>query len=876
MKNFILKIFTCFLLSSFLTRSYSQSLYRVSEDEKTSNATLIVEGKVIDQKSFWNRQHSMIYTSNAVEVYKIFKGSTLKDTIEIVTQGGSIDNAYIEVTDLLALSKNDMGVFYCQANSIGLRSPDSKNILYDVYSSAQGFLKYDHISGSANAPFVKYANIERDLYKDIQTKTGRSFENRKPLNKFSSGLKTNRLATPMAPGITSFSPAIVNAGAVQDVANNELTINGSGFGTPTGSAAVLFDDANDGPGGSFISTAASSPLITSWTDTQIKIKVPTRAGTGNFYVQDASGVLSASGGTLTVLYSILTAVFVSGGTFVKEINLMDDDGLGGYTVVYSTSTLGSGVDLDASAAKFSFQRALNTWKEICGFAVTEGGTTTNQIVDPTDGINTIMFDNSNTGNAALPAGVLGVCYSSSGMCAPVATNAAQSLGFDIVIRNNGYSVGSTSFTLGPCPPASSSMSDIDMEMVLLHELGHAIGLGHVIDGYQGTWPNVNPGKLMNYAVVNGVKRSTPDYSAKAGADYSIAQQGNAYCFGWSELVPLTKSVESKDDCPLTFPSTATAPGTVVTFDLVHATSNRFVDPQYTVINCTGIGTGVTNTAFYALKTGAGSVVSLSVSGYTTTPASQSSCSVAGVELALYAVSSCPSGQAFPAPIACRTFNANGALADFTGLAANTNYLIMVDGIENTKASFSLTFAGGSLPINIKDFTGEVKDFYNHLKWKVDFAKDVKSIFIEKSANGSEFERIAQVSESLITHGGEFKDLRPFIFDNYYRLAILNMDGTVEYSKVLLLKRSDALLINVFPNPANEVIRVDINSQLPGKYSIKLRNSLGQDMMSREVVVRSLREQVSFNVKHLSSGFYHISIYDEKMEIVATRSIKIKK
>ena len=39
---------------------------------------LIAEGKVIEKKSFWNNEHTMIYTANTIEVYKLFKGNLVE------------------------------------------------------------------------------------------------------------------------------------------------------------------------------------------------------------------------------------------------------------------------------------------------------------------------------------------------------------------------------------------------------------------------------------------------------------------------------------------------------------------------------------------------------------------------------------------------------------------------------------------------------------------------------------------------------------------------------------------------------------------------------------------------------------------------------
>ena len=41
---------------------------------RTERSELVIEGKVVGCRSFWNENHTQILTSNLVEVYKIFKG----------------------------------------------------------------------------------------------------------------------------------------------------------------------------------------------------------------------------------------------------------------------------------------------------------------------------------------------------------------------------------------------------------------------------------------------------------------------------------------------------------------------------------------------------------------------------------------------------------------------------------------------------------------------------------------------------------------------------------------------------------------------------------------------------------------------------------
>lgn len=855
-------LFTGLLLACcFLNKASAQALYPVSLDEKVQHSTLITEGTVISKSSFWNPAHSMIYTSNKVKLHKIFKGDMQPEYIEVLTHGGTVGNEQIEASDLADLAVGESGLFFCYPNSINLKNPANNVLLWDIYSSSQGFVRYDLSSKIADAPFAKYNSIVAELYPTVTQKVGRSFIDVD--QQFVVGL--DPLPQTEALSITSFSPTSVAAGATNSPATNLLTITGTDFGNPAGSAAILFDDANNGTGGTAFTVLYNDPLVVSWTNTQIQVRVPSRAGTGTFQVRDELGALSAASAVLTVNYSILTAAFTG---FTGESTLMNDDGSGGYTILYSNSTLGGGTDLDASPTKATFQRALNTWKQINGFNVTEGGVTTTQQINPGNGLNVVMFDNTNTGNAVLAAGVLAVCYSFNSTCTPVGSFPVRKTEFDIVIRS-GVSAGATTFENGPCYPNASG-ADIDMESVLLHELGHALNLGHINDNYQfisGSYPQVNPGKLMHYAVLSGVARRTPDWSAYTGAQYAITPRGFnvGTCLAPNaEMTPLATTTEPKDECPGSFPSTATGNNTLVSFDLVHATSNKNVDPQFTAVNCAGTGTPVTNTAFYAIKTNTTGTLDITVTGYSTLPASLPGCTNAGVKLALYQVSNCPTGQAYPAPVACRTFNASGALTSITGLAANTNYLIFVDGNYATKATFNLLLNGTALPVRVSNFNGAVKAAYNDVFWKLDIASTVKTVTLQSGNDGINFTDAYQQTPAFSSNhlDGGFQDF-DIADKKYYRLKMINVDGSVEYSSVLLLRREiKTNTVIISPNPANDHVNILMNRDKAASLTINLIDATGKKLFTKTQIAVPGNQTIQLNnLEKLSSGNYIIQIWD---------------
>ena len=152
---------------------------------------------------------------------------------------------------------------------------------------------------------------------------------------------------------------------------------------------------------------------------------------------------------------------------------------------------------------------------------------------------------------------------------------------------------------------------------------------------------------------------------------------------------------------------------------------------------------------------------------------------------------------------------------------------------------------------------------------------MKAVLLEKSEDGSRFEKTADVTQSLVRKKGDFSDFRPFATNNYYRLAVHNLDGTTEYSKVILLKRNDDFRVSVFPNPATNIVNVEVNStSKKGRYSIRLRNNLGQEVLRTNLIATGTRQKTEFNVDQLAPGMYQVSIYDQQEKLVKTTSVTI--
>ncbi|TAK41324.1 MAG: T9SS type A sorting domain-containing protein [Saprospiraceae bacterium] len=293
------------------------------------------------------------------------------------------------------------------------------------------------------------------------------------------------------PTITGFGPTT----AMVAGDNQILTITGTNFGvyersgnpTVLGTrSSVLFTNGDVGasdPG----TIAASDDDIISWTDTEIKVKVPSvdyqapagvggTAATGGFFVRNRCNNSASSeidllnnpgfnNGELNIAYSLANARITADGP-ARKLGLRNDNGINGsqdgYVFAFGTKVTGPNVNINI---KDAFNGGLNVW---CGvtnirFKTQQASASTN-LSTPVDGENTITVEplsNSSTGEAGM---VQGSAYF------PINCQATQAN------ENGGYIL--TDIDIRVAPDFAQNGTQARAVEAMTHELGHAHMLNH--------------------------------------------------------------------------------------------------------------------------------------------------------------------------------------------------------------------------------------------------------------------------------------------------------------------------------------------------------------------------------------------------------------
>lgn len=159
----------------------------------------------------------------------------------------------------------------------------------------------------------------------------------------------------------------------------------------------------------------------------------------------------------------------------------------------------------------------------------------------------------------------------------------------------------------------------------------------------------------------------------------------------------------------------------------------------------------------------------------------------------------------------------------------------------------------ALPVKLLYFTATPDNTKVRLNWKVEQEQDITVYEIEKSLDGIHFSRMSSVL-SLQKDSWLYTDydFSPAIGWNYYRLKSISKTGVITYSGIRKVKFDKGLeLVKIFPNPATDVLNVQLPSSYTNKVTLQLYSIDGKFISS----MKPASSSVQLNVTPLPGGSY---------------------
>jgi len=465
---------------------------------RINNVEYIFEGIVLESKPYYSDNDRFIRTSNLVEITKILKGDLSCGTIEIITNGGRLNDKELSISHSLELTKGSMGIFLCDLTNrplsvIDFHSETNIEKLEGKFEN-QSFIRYwwNGTELSASDIWLTFDSLEA-VYNYTELISGYNFTdcnsttslnpieivNKKKIETNINFKSTNQF---------SFYPQTIAGGV-----NDTLTIVGSGFTNTKGE--ILLPNANNGGNSSIL---LENYEIAFWSDTIIKFVIPslgteltnnpnlygTPVGSGyfNIFSYDSSWVnIYTSSTPLKVKFSIINyydkfpCVIAPWQSLNKKFTFHCDTSIANY---------------DNGMMKSTIEKALKDWKCLTGIDWKLGEDTIYNLTESfEDEFCIISFKDYHDTVSVLAATTVRRDKEVN-----VSTNDSSFHIYEVDIKiNNDYVWFCDTSSIDTVPTGQK-----DFYHVILHELGHAHGLQHVID----------TNAILHYSVPPNYKRIT--------------------------------------------------------------------------------------------------------------------------------------------------------------------------------------------------------------------------------------------------------------------------------------------------------------------------------------------------------------------------------
>jgi Secretion system C-terminal sorting domain len=197
-----------------------------------------------------------------------------------------------------------------------------------------------------------------------------------------------------------------------------------------------------------------------------------------------------------------------------------------------------------------------------------------------------------------------------------------------------------------------------------------------------------------------------------------------------------------------------------------------------------------------------------------------------------------------------------------------------DFTTGTLQTLSITFTiDSALPIALSLFNVEKNNLSNKLTWTTETETNGSHFDVEKSTDNKTWKSIGQVTakgNSLRRENYAFDDASPNAI-NYYRLKMIDRDGSFLYSKIITVRMTSKGEVSISPNPVQSNLFVNVIDAENENLKVSVSNYAGQIVLEKNITIYG-NGNLTLSMEDFQSGIYIISVTDENKNVIATKRI----
>lgn len=171
----------------------------------------------------------------------------------------------------------------------------------------------------------------------------------------------------------------------------------------------------------------------------------------------------------------------------------------------------------------------------------------------------------------------------------------------------------------------------------------------------------------------------------------------------------------------------------------------------------------------------------------------------------------------------------------------------------------------ALPMKLKAFTGKATGEKALLEWIVSGNETGLQFEVERSANGTDFSKVGVLTTTPKTGEAYYTYTAPLNGNAYYRLKILNKDGSTSYSPVVFVKAwtTAESKLTLFQNPVETTLVFNYQAQQTGQSTINLYNAVGVKVFTTQKTAQKGTNTYTINLDpKITAGTYILEVVNK--------------
>ena len=175
-----------------------------------------------------------------------------------------------------------------------------------------------------------------------------------------------------------------------------------------------------------------------------------------------------------------------------------------------------------------------------------------------------------------------------------------------------------------------------------------------------------------------------------------------------------------------------------------------------------------------------------------------------------------------------------------------------------------TSCGLALPITLTSFDAQLAAAKVNLRWTAENPQDFSHFVIERSVDARNYSPIGQLTVTSATSYSFTDNNLPQASNAYYRLKLVDLNGTYSYSAIKNVKLFGTAKALIYPNPVSQKLELNFSEPLLSNSTLQIFNSTGANIITQ--YINAGNNQYKTDVSKLAVGKYFVIISNNRQSI----------